>query len=166
MKRKNSLRLMTVSGIMASVIFLLTAYLHIPSHTGYTHIGDAFVYLSACMLPTPYAVVAGAIGATLADCLTGFAIWAPASAVIKGLTCLFFSKNSKKIICARNLLSLIPAWIMCIGGYFVYDMLITGTVSVAVLGIPGYVMQCIASSIVFIAVGLSFDRLSIKSRII
>ncbi|MBQ4095800.1 MAG: TIGR04002 family protein [Oscillospiraceae bacterium] len=166
MKRNNSLRLMTASGIMASVIFLLTAYLHIPSHTGYTHIGDAFVYLSACLLPTPYAVFAGAIGATLADCLTGFAIWAPASAVIKGLTCLFFSSKCRKIICVRNLLSLIPAWALCIGGYFVYDAIITGTVSAAVLGIPGYVTQCIASSIVFIAVGLSFDRLSIKSKFI
>lgn len=164
MKTKR-LKLMTASGILTAVIFLLTAYLHIPSHTGYTHIGDAFIYLSACMLPTPYAVFAGSAGAILADCLTGFAIWAPASAIIKGLTCLCFSCRSKKIIGARNLTALIPAWVLCIGGYFLYDLLLTGTIGVAVLGIPGYITQCALSSIVFIAVGLSFDRLKIKSKL-
>ena len=40
----------------------------------------------------------GAVGALLADCLTGFAIWAPASVIIKSLAVLCFSRKNQKIV--------------------------------------------------------------------
>ena len=117
---------MCFAGIFTAIVFVFTAYLHIPSHTGYTHIGDGFIYLAACLLPLPYAMFVGAAGALLADCLTGFAIWAPGSVIIKTAAVLFFSRKSKNIVCLRNILALIPAWILCIGGYYLYEALITG----------------------------------------
>ena len=60
MKRKD-LRLMCISGIFAALVFVVTAYLHIPTYNGYVHIGDAFIFLAACILPTPYAVGVGAM---------------------------------------------------------------------------------------------------------
>ena len=86
---------MCLAGIFTAVVFVFTAYLHIPSHTGYTHVGDGFIYLAASLLPLPYAVFVGAGGALLADCLTGFAIWAPGSVIIKTVAVLFFSGKSK-----------------------------------------------------------------------
>ena len=38
---------LVLSAMFAALIFVLTAYLHIPSHTGYTHVGDAFIYMAA-----------------------------------------------------------------------------------------------------------------------
>ena len=47
MKAKNpSVKLLTVSAMFAAIIYIFTAFFHIPSHTGYTHVGDAFVYLA------------------------------------------------------------------------------------------------------------------------
>ena len=90
---KTSVKELCKAGLFAAIIFVTTAYLHIPSHTGYTHVGDAFIYLAACFLSPTYAIAAGVIGAVLADCLSGYAIWVPATAVIKGLTAVCFSKN-------------------------------------------------------------------------
>ena len=85
------LRLLVTTGLFAALIYVFTAYLHIPSGAGYTHAGDGLIYLAACILPTPYAAAAGAIGGALADGLSGYAMWMPATIVIKAVTAIFFS---------------------------------------------------------------------------
>ena len=107
--KDQKIRLMCIAGIFTAIVFVFTAYLHIPSHTGYTHVGDGFIYMAACMLPLPYAMFVGAGGALLGDCLTGYAIWAPGSIIIKTVAVLFFSRKSIRIVSIRNLLALIPA---------------------------------------------------------
>jgi uncharacterized repeat protein (TIGR04002 family) len=153
------------AGIFTAIVFVFTAYLHIPSHTGYTHVGDAFIYLAASLLPLPYAMFVGAGGALLADCLTGFAIWAPGSMIIKTATVLFFSRKSKNIICLRNILALIPAWTLCIGGYYLYEALITGNFVAPTAGIPGYIMQSALSTVLYVIAGIAMDKLDIKTKL-
>ena len=161
MKAKRTRRL-CLAGIFTATVFLFTAYFHIPSHTGYTHVGDAFIFMAASFLPLPYAISVGAAGAMLADCLTGFALWAPASVIIKSLTVLFFSAKGAKIITGRNLTALFPAGVLCMGGYYLYEGLITGNFIAPLAGIPGYATQWILSSILYIAIGITADRLKIK----
>ena len=96
-----------MTGLFAAMIYVLTAWLHIPTGAGYTHAGDGLIYLAASMLPTPYAMAAGAIGAGLADGLSGFVVWLPGTIVIKAITALCFSRKTEKIICVRNLLGII-----------------------------------------------------------
>ncbi len=160
--KNQRVKLMCLAGILTAVVFVFTAYLHIPSHTGYTHVGDGVIYLAACLLPLPYAMFVGAGGALLADVLTGFAIWAPGSVMIKALAVLFFSRKSKKIVCPRNILALIPAWALCVGGYYLYEALITGNFSSPLAGIPGYITQSVLSSVLFVVVGIAMDKLNIK----
>lgn len=163
--KNNKLNLMCLAGIFTAVVFVFTAYLHIPSHTGYTHIGDGFIYLAACLLPLPYAMFVGAAGALLADCLTGFVIWAPGSVIIKTVAVLFFSRKSKKVISLRNVLALLPAWVICIGGYYLYEAIITGNFIAPLAGIPGYITQSALSSILFVVAGLAMDKLNIKQKL-
>jgi len=163
---KEKIKYMCLAGIFTAVVFVFTAYLHIPSHTGYTHVGDGFIYLAASLLPLPYAVFVGAGGALLADCLTGFAIWAPGSVIIKTISVLLFSGKSKKILSVRNLLALLPAWAVCIGGYYLYESLITGNFVAPVAGIPGYVTQSALSSVLFVVLGLALDKLKVKERML
>lgn len=163
---KQRIKLICIAGLFTAVVFVFTAYFHIPSHTGYTHVGDGFIYLAACMLPLPYAVFVGAGGALLADCLTGFAIWAPGSVIIKTAAVLFFSRKSEKIICARNFAALIPAAVLCIGGYYLYEALITGNFVAPLAGIPGYITQTVLSVAVYVAIGLAFDKFGMKSRVL
>lgn len=160
------LKNMCLAGVFTAVVFVFTAYLHIPSHTGYTHVGDGFIYLAACLLPLPYAMFVGAVGALLADCLTGFAIWAPGSVVIKAVAVVFFCRKGSKIITWRNFLALLPASALCIGGYYVYEALITGNWVAPAAGIPGYITQSVLSGILYIAVGVALDKLKIKKTLV
>lgn len=164
MKNKR-IKLICLAGLFTAIVFVFTAYLHIPSHTGYTHVGDGFIYLAACILPTPYAIFVGAAGALLADCLTGFAIWAPGSVIIKSVAVLFFTRKSEKIITLKNILALIPASAVCIGGYYLYEALITQNFVSPLAGIPGYITQSVLSSILFVVLGLALDKLKVKNHI-
>ena len=164
--KTQKIKLMCLAGVFTALVYVFTAYLHIPSHTGYTHVGDGFIYLAACLLPLPYAAFVGAVGALLADCLTGFAIWAPGSVIIKAVAVLFFVRKSEKIITLRNALALIPASAVCIGGYYLYEAIITGNFVAPIAGIPGYITQSVLSSILFVVLGLALDKIKAKDHIL
>ena len=153
---------MCLAGVLTALVFVFTAYLHIPSVNGYVHIGDGFIYFAACLLPLPYGVFVGAGGAVLADCLTGYALWAPGSAVIKALTVFCFRRTGKQILCKRNLLGLPVAAVICVGGYYLYGSVITGNFGAPLADIPGNCMQALCSSVLFAVLAAAADKMSMK----
>ena len=155
-----------MSGIFSALVFVITAYLHIPTYNGYVHCGDGFIFIAACLLPMPYSVIVGVLGAMLADLLTGFAIWAPGSMIIKGLLALLFTCKSNKILTVRNLIMLLPAALISAGGYYLYEVLITGSFVASLAGIPGSLTQAAASSIVFVVIGIALDKNDIKKKLL
>lgn len=155
--KNRTTQLLCQTAAFAAIIYIFTAVFHVPTHTGYTHIGDGFLFLAACVLPAPYAAAAGAVGAGLADLLSGYAMWLPGTLIIKSVTALYFSKNTQRILCLRNLMALIPAWATCIIGYYVYEALLTGNWMAPLAGIPGYVTQSTLSTVVFIVMAVVLE---------
>lgn len=156
------IKYMCITGVLTALVFVFTAYLHIPSVNGYVHIGDGFIYFAACLLPLPYGVFVGAGGAVLADCLTGYAVWAPGSAVIKALTVFCFCRTGKKLLNKRNLLGLPVAAVICVGGYYLYGSIITGNFGAPLADIPGNVMQSFCSSVLFAVLAGTADKMNLK----
>ena len=163
--QNRKIKLMCLSGVFTALVFVVTAYLHVPTINGYVHVGDALIYLAACILPWQYSLAVGAGGALLADCLTGYAMWAPATVIIKGVTALLFSNRGEKILSTRNLLMLIPAAAICALGYYLYESLIYRNFISALAGIPASLTQSVASSILFIALGFAIDKMNYKSKL-
>lgn len=164
MNRINQTRVknMCLAGILTALVFVFTAYLHIPSYNGYVHIGDGFIYFAACLLPLPYGLFVGAGGAVLADCLTGYAVWAPGSAVIKALTVLWFCRKGTKILSGRNVVALLPAALTCVGGYYLYGSIIAGSFAAPLADIPGNILQSVCSGVLFAVLGVAADKLNVK----
>ena len=164
MKNRTTRRI-CLTALMAAIIYVFTAYIHVPSHTGYTHVGDGFLYLAASLLPAPFAAAAGAIGAGLADLLSGYGIWAPGTVIIKVQTAFCFINSREKLVNKRNVLGILPALVLCVGGYYLYEALITGNFTAPALGIPGYLTQVALSSVVYLALGSALDRAGIKKKL-
>ena len=170
--RSTKIKLLVLTGLFSALIYVFTAYLHVPTGAGYTHAGDGIIYLSACLLPTPYAAAAGAIGGGLADGLSGFVIWLPATVVIKAVTTTFFSSKTKKIITLRNILAIIPSLILCVVGYSVYEGTVMArgfspsTIIAAFGQTPAYCVQVAASPALFLAAGTALDKSGFKRTLL
>ena len=163
--KNTAARRICLAALFAASIYVFTAYIHVPSHTGYTHFGDAFLYLAAGVLPAPYAAAAGAIGAGLADLLSGYGIWAPGTVIIKALTAFCFTSKKETIVNRRNLLGIVPALVLCVGGYYLYEAIITANFITPALGIPGYLTQVALSAIVYALLGHALDRAGLKKKL-
>ena len=98
MRNKKSLLKISHTAIFTAIILLSTMLIKFSTGLGegYIHFGDCFIYLSACVLPFPYCLVAGALGGALADILSGYAIWSIPTMIIKMLNALPFA-----IICRK-----------------------------------------------------------------
>ncbi len=167
-KRENKLKYLTVTGLMTAMITVMTAYIcHIPTgiNGGYIHFGDSVIYLTATLLPTPYALAAAAIGGGLADLLTS-PIWAPATILIKMIIALPFTCKSRKIITPRNIAASIIAYFISSIGYFFAESLLFGTQTALISSISGNLIQSGGSAIFFILFGIAFDKTHIKTRLI
>ncbi|MBR1864438.1 MAG: TIGR04002 family protein [Ruminococcus sp.] len=168
---ETKLRDLTLTGVFAAMIYLLTAFVHIPTGVGYTHAGDGLIFLAASLLPAPYAAAAGAIGGALADGLSGFLIWLPATVVIKALTALFFSNSTNEIICKRNLLALIPSLLLCVAGYSLYqglvisDSITAASMTAAFAQTPAYCIQTAMSAVLYILLGRAIDQTGLKKKL-
>lgn len=165
-KSRNNTKQLTMTALFAALICVTTAYIfHIPfgANGGYIHIGDTLIYLAAAILPTPYALMAGALGGFLADLFTA-PIWAPATFIIKLLITVPFVSD-KKIVCKRNVLAIFIASFISIAGYWIAEIIIFENAAVAMVSIISSTIQAVCSGILFVVFGLSLDKLNFKAKL-
>lgn len=138
MKLKNCI----YAALFAALTFVCTAFVKIPLPTaGYVHLGDTFVFLSAALLPLPYAMVASALGAALADFVAGFANYAIITAVVKALMVVVVWAVYRRVRPWWALvLGLVAATIVLGEGYFFFEWATLG-VAVAWTDLPFNLLQ-------------------------
>lgn len=168
MNKSRKTNILVLTGLFAAMICISIAFLfHIPTgiNGGYIHIGDTFIYLAACFLPMPYAMISAAIGGGLADGLTGAIIWVIPTIIIKPLLVPFFSYNNEKILCTKNIIGIFLAGAIGVVGYFLAEGFIYGSFIAALASVPLQLIQPIGSGIIFILVGYALDRIKIKEKL-
>jgi len=104
--------------------------LPVPSLNGYVNGGDAIIIVSAFLLGPVWGAFAAGLGAALADLVSGYLIYAPATLIIKGLMALAAGAILRNIKTKNRLfpavLGSITAEIIMVVGYFAYELLIYG----------------------------------------
>lgn len=167
MLQKDKIHLLTITALFAAAITVMTAYLlHIPIPTGgYIHLGDALIYLAACLLPVPYAAAPAAIGAGLADLLTA-PMWVLPTLVIKAVIVLFFTNKGERLLCRRNLAAVVIAGLFSPAAYALAGCAMTGTMAAFVPQFLGTLVQGIGSGALFIVITPALDGVKLKERMI
>lgn len=167
MKEVNKTRLLVLTSLFAALIFVGTR-MSIPLgiNNRIIHLGDALVYLSACILPLPYAMASSAIGAGLSDFLTpGCMVWVLPTILIKPLLVTFFTSKNIKIIGKRNVAAVFIAGVIGLIAYAIAEGFIYGNFMVAILGIPADALQPIGSGVLFVALGYALDTMKVKASL-
>lgn len=153
------------SAMFAAMIFALTM-LHVPIGAGgYIHVGDSVIYIAALLMGGPWSFISAAIGAACADLVSGVAVYAIPSAIIKVLIAVPFvliAKKDTKLLSIRTAAFTILSGIITIIGYFLTDLVVYRAGAVADL--PANVIQAVGSAVVFIILAFALDRADIKNR--
>ncbi len=139
---KKNTKNLVFAALLAAVTCVATLVIHIPSPlNGYINLGDCFVLLSGWLLGPVYGFLAAGIGSALADLFLGYAVYAPATFIIKGLVAAFAFVMFKSLGKVKNktlsyIISGIVAELIMVGGYYVFEGFMYGFVESAVNILP------------------------------
>lgn len=139
-----SVRTLVLAGLLAAMGCVGTMVLVVPSPTGgYMNLGDAVVLLGAYLLGPVWGAVAGGVGPALADLLAGYAVYAPATLVIKALMGLLAALLYRRLRRGAWALALCGAAAECVmvAGYCLYDAALAGSLAGGLAGIPSNLVQ-------------------------
>ena len=162
-----------LTAMFAALVMTATAFIKIPAPLGYVHAGDSVVFLSACVLPGPLGFLAAAIGGALADIISGYAVWALPTAIIKALNVLPFfiarlilkRKNKDQRILSPSIIAAFTASMaVTVGGYYAADALLYDYTA-ALAEIPFNSMQAVIGTVLFVALALALDAVKLKQRL-
>ncbi len=143
---KNTHRL-ALSGQLCGATLLLTLIsIPLPSGYGYVNLGDAGVFLCAALLPGGLGALAAGLGAALADLILGWAVYAPATLLIKGLTALLAGLALRRAKKAALPLSLLCCLLVPLG-YFLYEAILLTAPVAAVNVLPNALQAAIGASL-------------------
>lgn len=141
-----------ICAMLAALAFVATYFIKIPLPVGYVHIGDGIVFLTAALLPMPYAMIATAVGVSLADLCAGYVIYIPITALIRILTVLGFSRK-KPMISVRNMIGLLIGIILCAAGYWAFEAIFVYETPLAALaGVPFNLAQSAVGAVIYLVV--------------
>lgn len=153
------------TGMLTAMIFVLTVVIHVPAPTGYVHFGDVLVYVGAMLLGSPWALIAAALGEGLADIISGFPIYVPATVLIKiGLALPFVlaAKRQRQLLSLRSGMLTVLSGALNVGGYFAADLIIDK--SYAIVNIPGNLVQAAGSAVIFLILALALDKTGVTEK--
>ena len=145
--KSDKIQKLTLAGALAALTTVATLLIQIPSPTkGYINTGDVLVNLSAWILGPLFGGAAAGIGSALADLISGYTVYAPATLIIKaGMAVVSYfvykrlSQNRKSFFAL--LAGAVAAEIIMILGYAVFAGFLYGSVTTALLSVPENVVQ-------------------------
>jgi uncharacterized membrane protein len=143
--KNQKIQKISLTAIFTALVFCATYFIAIPMPAfGYVNVGDAFVLLSVWFLG-PIGFICAGVGSALADLLLGYAIYAPATFVIKALMAIasFFIFKALKIFKNNTLkfiISSLVAELIMVLGYFLFEGILYGFAPSA-LNIPFNLVQ-------------------------
>ena len=156
-----------MAALIAALACVATMIVKIPSPLkGYLNLGDCVVLAAGWMLSPTYGFLAAGLGSALADILSGYVIYGPATFLIKGMMALVAFHGFKLLHNKCNklfsrIISGIAAEIVMIVGYFVFAGLLYGFGPAAV-NISANAVQGIAG----ILIGIILVQIIEKSKIV
>ena len=143
---KKTKRLALAGQLCGATLLLTLLSIPLPSGYGYVNLGDAGVFLCACLLPGGLGALATGVGAALADLILGWAMYAPVTLLIKGLTALLAGLALRRAKKAGLPLSLLCCLLVPLG-YFLYETILLTAPVAAVNVLPNALQAAIGAAL-------------------
>ena len=161
---------LVLASIMTALVCVTTYFFQIPiaATGGYFNVGEAVIYITAILFGPIIGGIAGGVGAALADAMSPYIIYAPATLVIKFcegfiIGFIIYRAHLKKWEGWKEYFIIITAVIIggliMVLGYFIYEAYVLGLgVPYAVVEIPFNLTQLGIGSAVAIPVSIGIQK--------
>ncbi len=150
-----------MSALLAALVCVATMIIRLPSPLGgYINLGDGIVLLCGWLLSPVYGFLRAGIGSGLADILSGYVAYAPATFVIKGAMALlayWIAKSLRTRPLTAKLVGGVAAELVMIGGYLLFESFIYGFVP-SLVNVPANAVQGLAGLVVGIILVRVFEK--------
>lgn len=148
---KNKTTSIVLTALFSALCCVATMVVRIPSPLGgYINLGDGLCLLAGLTLGPVYGFAAAGLGSALADALSGYFIYIPATFLLKGALATAVWWLFKKVFKAKTLKQLIGccalAQLITPIGYFLYEWMLYGIGAAA--AIPGNLLQGVAGVVI------------------
>ena len=164
---KTKTKKIVIAALLAALACIATMIIKIPSPLkGYINLGDCVVLVAGWMLSPAYAFLAAGLGSAFADIFSGYATYAPATFIIKGIMALIafygFSLLHNKIgrLPSRIVSGIVAEAIMVLG-YFVFEGFLY-SFAPSIVNIPPNCIQGVAGLIIGIMIIKSLEKSKVK----
>lgn len=160
-------RMLCLTGLFTAIICIATMVIQIPIPLGYAHLGDCMILLASVCLGKKMGMFAGGVGSALADCLTGFVYWAPATLIIKaamGFMAAALIRDGEgkfKVFSVRTAVAAVLTLLFMVAGYVIAGAIIYGSIAAGISSAPGLLVKSIVNLVVFYAVAELLKRVHI-----
>ncbi len=164
---KTKTKKIVIAALIAALACIATMIIKIPTPLkGYINLGDCIVLVAGWMLSPVYAFLAAGLGSAFADIFSGYATYAPATFVIKGLMALIafygFKLLNKRLGNAPSrIISGFIAEAFMVLGYFIFEGFLYGFAP-SVVNIPANAIQGIGNLILGVILIIALEKRKVK----
>ena len=160
---KTETKKIVMAALFAALCCVATMMIRIPSPMkGYLNLGDCVVLLSGWLLSPVYGFLAAGVGSALADLLSGYIIYAPATFLIKGVMALIafygvklLGKTMPKT--PSQIVSGAASELFMILGYLVFEGFMYGF-GPSLVNVPANAVQGAAGLILGVALAKALEK--------
>ncbi len=169
-----NLKKLSLAALLAALC-LVGTLISIPLPTGYANLGDCLAFAAGFVLGGPWGIIAAALGSALADLILGWAIYMPATAILKGIIAVFGMIGAKAIYreSARPVLqrALLPVLslageIIMVCGYFTYECFALGVGEASVASVPVNIGQGAVGVVASVTIAAAFMKIPALARLV
>ena len=154
----NSVQRLVMAALFAALTCIATLIIRIPSpFQGYLNLGDCVVLLSGWVCSPISAFLAAAVGSALADLISGYALYAPATFLIKGVLALvacfgfrFLSRRFGETV--SEILSGLLAEVWMVFGYLLFETVLFGLIPSSVNILPNALQGAVGLGLAFLLI--------------
>ncbi len=123
---RNKTNLITQNAILVAIVFISVKMINIPTAIGgVINLSDSVILTISLIASTSSATLSSGLGSFIAEVMSPYAIFAPATLIIKGLMAFVSSTINKKVHIKNKyvhiLVGFIAAEIIMIIGYFIFQ---------------------------------------------
>lgn len=157
-----------IMALFAALTYIATTFIRIPIPLGYAHIGNSVIIFASVICGPVVGLLAGAIGSSLADLLTGYVMWAPFTFVIKvgiGIIAGYMAGRPDKQNKVRIFAGAVVSMIFMVVAYTVSGMILYGSAEAGLSQVPGLAAEGVVNIAVFYILYYALKRVGLNRKL-